>query len=319
MNMHRVAAALALASLSASTLAQSYPVKPIRMVVAIAPGGGLDAGARLTSAKLSEVLGQPVVVENRPGAGSTIGAAAVAAAAPDGYTLHYSGTSLLIAPALYKKLTFDPVTSFTAVGGVCWEQLVLAVNPSMPVKSTSELIALLKSNPGKYSFASPGVGSPHHLSMELFKKQAGVDTVHVPYKGAGPILPDLIGGTVHIAIMSAAATVPQAKAGKVRAIAVTRPVKIAIAPDWPAIAEVLPGFEAYSRHFIVAPSGTSPDVVGRLSAALSTALSSEETRQAYVKQGAMAEYVGPAVLAERIRNEVQLWGAIARESGATLD
>lgn len=306
-------------AVAAPAPAQKYPTKPVRMIVGIPPGGGLDAGARLTASKLSEVLGQAVVVENRPGAGGTIGAAAVAAAAPDGYTLQYSGTSLLVAPSLYKQLTFDPVKSFTPIGGVCWEQLVVTVNPMVRAKTTAELIALLKANPGKYSYASPGVGTPHQLTMELFKKQAGVDVVHVPYKGAGLIVPDLISGVVQIAIMSAAASVPQAKAGKIRPIAVTRPVKISIAPDWPALADDLPGFDSSTSHFMLAPAGASAEVVIRLSEALKTVLSADDTKRSFLAQGATAEFVGPEALAARIRTEMAKWAAIARESGAKLD
>ncbi len=299
--------------------AQQYPIKAIRMLVGIAPGGGLDSGARLVAAKLSEVLGQPVVVENRAGAGGTIAAAAVAAAPPDGYTLQYAATSLLIAPSLYKKLSFDPVKSFTAVGGVGWEPLVVVVNPAMPVRTTAELIALLKANPGKYSYGSPGVGSVHHLAMEMFRTQAGVNIVHVPYKGAALYLPDLISGVLPIAIASVAASHPQAKAGKLRAIALTRPVKVAIVPEWPTLAESLPGFDASPSFFIVAPAGTPGDVVARLSEALRTAVSAEDLKRSFQAQGATAEFVAPEALAASIENDVRKWSRVAAESGAKLE
>ena len=299
--------------------AQQYPTKPVRMLVGIAPGGGLDSGARLVALKLSEVLGQPVVVENRPGAGGTIAAATVAAAPPDGYTLQYAASSLLISPSLYKNLPFDPVKSFTAVAGVGWEPLVLVVNPAVAAGTTAELIALLKANPGKYSYGSPGVGSVHHLAMEMFRTQAGVNIVHIPYKGAALYLPDLIGAVLPIAIASVASALPQAKAGKLRAIALTRPVKVAIAPDWPTLADTLPGFDASPSFFILAPAGTSAIVVARLSEALKTAVSAEDLKRSFQAQGATAEFVAPEVLAASIQADVRKWNAIAVASGAKLD
>ena len=304
---------------SAFCSAQQYPNKPIRMLVGIAPGGGLDSGARLVGSKLSEVLGQSVIVENRPGAGGTIAAAAVAAAPPDGYTLQYAASSLLIAPSLYKKLTFDPVKSFTAVGGVGWEPLVLVVNPAVPARTTAELIALLKANPGKYSYGSPGIGSVHHLAMEMFRTQAGVNIVHVPYKGAALYLPDVITGVLPLAIASVASALPQAKAGKLRPIALSRPVKLAIAPDWPTLADTLPGFDASPSFFVVAPAGTSPGVVAKLSGALKTAVSSDDLKRSFQAQGATAEFVAPEALAAKIQNEVRKWSAVAAESGAKLE
>lgn len=298
--------------------AQSFPAKPIRLVVGIAPGGGLDASTRLVASKLTEVLGQQVLVENRPGAGGTIAATAVASAAPDGYTLLYGSTSLVIAPALYDKLNFDPVKSFAAVGGVGKEPLVLAVNPGVPARTPAELITLLKANPGKYSYGSPGVGSALHLAMEMFKKQAGLNVVHVPYKGAAGYVPDIVSGVLPMAIMSVTAALPQAKAGKLRVIALTSPIKLSFAPDWPSLADILPGFDMPSTQFVVAPAGTGGEVIARLAAALKTALSAEDARKAYAASGGELEFVPPAELAVRIREDVVKWGTIAREAGARL-
>ncbi len=318
--MHSLIGGLALLACAAvPCMAQQYPSRPIHLLVGIAPGGGLDSGARLVAGKWSEVLGQTVVVENRPGAGGTIAAAAVAAAAPDGYTLQYAATSLLISPSLYKNLTFDPIKSFTPVGGVGWEPLVIVVNPSVPAKNTAELIALLKANPGKYSYGSPGVGSVHHLAMEMFKTQAGVNIVHVPYKGAALYLPDLITGVLPIAIASVASSLPQAKAGKLRPIALTRPIKLAIAPDWPTLAETLPGFDASPGFFILAPAGTSADIVSRLSEALRIAVSAEDLKRSFQAQGATADFVPPEVLATGIQNDVRKWSAAVAQSGAKLE
>jgi tripartite-type tricarboxylate transporter receptor subunit TctC len=312
-------ALFALCACAVTAIAQQYPTKPIRVIVGQPPGGGVDTSARAVSSKLSPLLGQQVVVENRSGAAGTIGAAAVAAAPPDGYTLHYAGTALLIASSVYTNLPFDLTRSFTAIGGVGLEHFVLVVNPALPAKNTAELIALLKANPGKYSYASAGVGSPHHLTMELFKKQAGVEAVHIPYKGASQILPDLVGGVLPIAIMSASSTISQAKAGKLRVIGITSLTKLATVPDWPVLADQLPGFDTSANHFIVAPAGTSPQVVARLSEALKVVLAADDIKQSFLARGVTAEFVAPEALALRIQSEARKWGTVAKESGATPD
>ena len=190
---------------------------------------------------------------------------------------------------------------------------------SGPARTTAELIALLKANPGKYSYGSPGVGTVHHLAMEIFRTQAGVNIIHVPYKGSAQYLPDLISGVLPIAIASVAAAHPQARAGKLRPIALTRPVKVAIVPDWPTLAESLPGFDASPSFFIVAPVGTPGDVVARLSEALRTAVSAEDLKRSFQAQGATAEFVAPEVLAASIENDVRKWSKVATESGAKLE
>ena len=299
--------------------AQNFPSRPIRMIIGIAPGGGFDTGARQVATEVSQVLGQQVLVENRPGAGTTIASAAVAAAAPDGYTLQYADTSLLIAPSLYKNLPFDPVKSFTAVCGVGWETLALVVNPAVPAKTTAELIALLKANPGKYSYGSPGVGTVHHLAMELCKTQAGVDVVHIPYKGAALYIPDLVTGVLPMAIASVTATLPHVKAGKLRAIALTRPTRLALAPDWPTLAETLPGFDAAPSFFVLAPAGTPSELVAKLSAAFKKAVSVDRLKRSFAERGATAEFVAPEVLTASIGADVRKWSAIAKGAGAKAE
>src|SRR5918998_993335 len=199
---------------SALAHGQTYPAKPIRMLVGYSPGGGADALARIVASKMGGELGQQVLVENRPGAGATLAADAVAKAAPDGYTIMFADSALLIAPSIYARLPFDALKSFAPVGGAVTTPLVVVVNPSVPAKSTQELIALVKAEPGKYSYGSPGVGTVHHLAMELFKKQAGISLLHVPYKGASAIVPDVISGQLPIAIMSASPALAQSKAGR---------------------------------------------------------------------------------------------------------
>jgi tripartite-type tricarboxylate transporter receptor subunit TctC len=296
--------------------AQPYPSKPIRLLVGIAPGGGLDASTRIVAGALSKVIAQQVVVENRAGAGGTIAAATVASAPADGYTLLYGSTSLMIAPAIYDNLAFDPVKSFAPVAGTVTDPLVIAVNPGVPARNTAELIALAKANPGKFSYGSPGVGTVHHLAMESFKTAAGLQIVHIPYKGAAGYVPDLIAGVLPIAVVSVAAALPQAKAGKLRVIAITSPGKLEVAPDWATLAEQIPGFDMPSTQFIMAPTGTPAAAIGRLSEALRTALTLDDTKRAFDAVGGQPEHVPPEALATRIREGVVKWSTIARESGA---
>jgi tripartite-type tricarboxylate transporter receptor subunit TctC len=302
----------------ASTLAQAqtYPNRPLRLFVGYAAGGGADALARLTALNLSEALGQQVVVENRAGAGGTLAADAVAKAQPDGYTLLFGETGLLVAPAIQASVPFDPIKSFAPVGSVCVLPLAVVANPNVAAKTTAELVALLKANPGKYSYGSPGIGTLHHLAMELFARQAGFDFVHVPYKGAAPIIPDLVSGQIPLAVLSAPPAMAQAKAGKIRAIALTSPVKLAGAPDWPALADTLPGFDASPRLFVLAPAGTPPAVVSRLEAALKAMLAKPAVLEALAGQGATAAPASAQELGALMVADLRKWGQVARESGA---
>jgi tripartite-type tricarboxylate transporter receptor subunit TctC len=310
---------IAFAAMAATAWAQAYPSKPIRMLVGYSAGGGADALARVVAAKLSDVLGQQVLVDNRPGAGATLAAEAVAKAAPDGYTLYFADTAILIAPSVYAKVAYDPIQSFTPVGGVASLPLVFVVNPSVPAATARELIALLKANPGKYSYGSSGVGTVHHLAFELFKKQAGVEVVHVPYKGAAPIVPDLLSNQIPLAIISATPALAQAKTGKLRPIALSSPVKLASAPDWPIMADTLPGFDASPRLFVLAPADTPAAIVNQLNAGLKEILGLPDVRDAFDKQGATATWNTPDALRSEIGAEVRKWSAIAKESGAKLD
>jgi tripartite-type tricarboxylate transporter receptor subunit TctC len=297
-----------------SVVAQQYPAKPVRMLVGIAPGGGLDTGTRTVANKLAELLGQPFIVENRAGGGGSIAAAAVVNASPDGYTLLMATTTLMIHPAVFAKLTYDPIKSFTPVGAAGTELLVISVNPSVPAKNTAELIALLRANPGKFNFGTPGVGTAHHLAMEMFKKQTGVDIVHIPYKGAALVTPDLISGQIPMAMMSVNTTLPQAKAGKIRVIAISSPVKLPVA-DWPAISETLPGFDASSTRLLMGPAGMSRDIVSRLSDGLRRMMASEDIQRAFTQQGAHWQFVSPDELAASMRADAAKWVAAAKDAG----
>lgn len=294
--------------------AQQYPAKPLRMLVGYSAGGGADALARLIAAKIADGLGQQVLVENRPGAGATIAAAAVASSPADGYTIFFADTALLIAPAIYQKLSFDSVKSFAPVSGACTTPLVIAVNNEVKAASVAELISTLKANPGRLSYGSPGIGTVHHLAMETFKRQAGVDIVHVPYKGASAIIPDVISGQLQIGIISAPPALAQSKAGRLRPIALTSPVRVAGA-DWPALADTLPGFDASPRLFVLAPAGTPAGVVTKLNETLKTALASKDLLDAFSAQGAFADWSTPQALGVLMAQESLRWAQVARDAG----
>ena len=296
--------------------AQPYPSRPIRMFVGYAAGGGADALARLTATQIGETLGQTVVVENRPGAGGTVAADALAKAPADGYTLYFADTAVLIAPAVYASVPYDPVKSFAPVAAVATLPLVVVTNPQVPARTAAELIALLKANPGKYSYGTPGIGTVHHLAMELFRKQGGFDYVHIPYKGATAFIPDLVSGQLPIGILSAPPALAQVKAGKVRAIAVTSPVKVTGATEWPALADTLPGFDASPALFLLAPAGTPAAVVYRLEAAVKAMHARPAVLDTLAAQGAIPMQAGTDELGKFIASEVRKWSAVAKESGA---
>ena len=306
------------ASFAAAAHAQSFPAKPIRMLVGYSAGGGADALARIVGAKMSADIGQQVLVDNRPGAGGTIAADTLAKAPPDGHTIMFADSALLIAPAIYAKLPFDVATSFAPVGGAVTTPLVVVVNPAVSAKTTAELIALLKADPKKYSYGSPGIGTVHHLAMELFKKQAGVIMLHVPYKGASAIVPDLISGQIPIGIMSASPALAQAKSGKLRPIALTSRVTVRGA-DWPALAETLPGFDASPRLFIIAPAGTPEPVISQLNAVLKSTLAARNVGEAVANQGGETDYTTAQQLGARMAEETRKWAQVAKDSGAKVE
>jgi tripartite-type tricarboxylate transporter receptor subunit TctC len=310
---------LSLAAAAAS--AEAYPTKLIRMIVPFPAGGTTDILARSVGQKLSEALGQQVIIDNRPGAGGNIGSDMVAKAAPDGYTL-LMGTvgTHAINSSLYAKMPFDHIKDFAPITLVAAVPNVLVVNPAVEAKSVQELIALAKAKPGQLSFASSGNGTSIHLSGELFKTMAGVDMLHVPYKGSAPALTDLIGGQVNLMFDNLPSSLAHIKAGKLRALAVTSSKRSAALPDVPTIAEAgLPGFEASSWFGVFAPAGTAKEIVTRLNMEIVKALNSPELKERLAAQGAEAVGNSPEQFAAHIKSETAKWAKVVKASGATVD
>jgi tripartite-type tricarboxylate transporter receptor subunit TctC len=297
--------------------AQAYPDRPVTLVVPYPAGGGNDVLARLVAEKMAKALGGSIVVENRGGAGGTIATRQVAKSAPDGYTLLIATSSLAINPSLYPNVGYDPRKDFAPIGLIASSSNVALVHPSVPARSVAELIALAKERPGKLDFASTGSGSSVHLAAELFASMAGIKLNHVPYRGSGPALTDLLGG--HVAIMFA--TLPPAiglvRDGKVRALGVTGPKRSTAFPDLPTIAEAgLPGYEAVLHYGLVAAAGTPRPIVDKLNAALREALNDEALRARLATEGAEPLPSSPEEYAADIDREEIKWSKIVRESGA---
>lgn len=317
----RCLAATALALVSVSAAASTYPDKPIKLVVPFPAGGPTDAMARLIGQNLSSKLGQPVVIDNRGGAGGTIATEAVANAAPDGYTLFFATTgTMAINPSLYKTLKVDPLKSFDAVGSVASTVNVLVVQPALPVGNVKELIALAKQKPGTLTFGSAGNGSSNHLSGELFKSMAAVDISHVPYKGSAAALTDLLGGRISMMFDTVSSQVQYLKAGKVKALGVTGAVRSEALPRVPTIAESgLPGFDVTIWFGLASPRGTAPEVIGRLNAELQTVLAQPEVRAQLAVLGANPLPGSPGDFARLIQRDASKWSPVVKASGASLD
>ncbi len=298
--------------------AQGYPNKPIRIVVPYAAGASTSLVTRAVGQKLTEAWGQPVIVDNRGGAGGAIGTEIVAKSPPDGYTL-LLGT-FGINSAVYSKLSYDPVKDFAPVILLATVANILAVHPSLPVTSVKELIALGKEKPGKLNYGSSGNGSTSHLSGEMLKSMAGISMTHVPYKGGAPMMADLLGGQLEVMFDQVPAVLPHVKAGRVRALAVTTARRSAAAPEVPTVAEAgVPGYEMTVWYALMAPAGTPRDIIGKLNTEMVKILNQPEFKQQMLAQGAELSSSTPEQLAEIIRTDLAKYAKVAKEAGATLD
>jgi tripartite-type tricarboxylate transporter receptor subunit TctC len=307
--LHLAAGAAALPGLSQIARAQAYPTRPVRIIVGFAAGGNVDLFARLIGQWLSERLRQPFIVENRPGAGTTIGTEAVVHAAPDGYTLLMASTAATISPALYEKLNFNFVRDITPVAGT---PFVMAVHPSVPAKTVPDFIAYAKTNSGKLSMASSGIGTTPHVAGELFKMMAGVTMVHVPYRGAGPALTDLIAGQVHIYFTALPEAIEHIRAGRIRALAVTTTARSEVLRDIPSVSEMLPGFEASFWAGLGAPLGTSIEIVDKLNKEINAALGDPKIKARLADLGGTVLSGTPADFGKLIADETEKWGKVIR-------
>ena len=306
------AAALALA---AGALAQNFPAKPIRLVVPLAPGGGGDLVSRMIAQKISDPLGQAVVVDNRPGGSTIIGTELVARSAPDGYTLVMATSSHGINPSLY-KLPFDPVKDFTAVAFIATSPMMLTVHPNVPAKTVKELVAVAKANPGKLNYGSSGIASIVHLAGELFNLSAGVKTMHIPYKGTGPALIDLLGGQIDMMFASPVPTIPHVKTGKLRAVAMASEQRLRAMPELPTVSESgLPGFEAATFFIVLGPANVPAAVVNRLSSEIVKAAQLPDVRERLTLEGANVVAGNPQQAMAHIQAEIARWTKVVKAAG----
>jgi tripartite-type tricarboxylate transporter receptor subunit TctC len=295
---------------------QEYPSRPVRIIVPSPPGGGTDIVARVLAQHFAKSFGQQFFVENKPGAGNMIGIEAVARAAPDGYTLLMTASTLALNSVLFKKVPYDPVRDFAPITLTATAPNVLLVHPSVPAQSLAEFIALAKAKPGTLSYGTPGIGTSPHLSMELLKSMAGIDLQHVPYKGTAAAVTDVIGGQIAATFANALTAKPQVDAGRVRALAITGPRRIDALPAVPPVAEAgVPGYEAMQWYGLLAPAGTSAAIVERLNAEALKALRSVEMKERLAADGAEPLGGSPAEFAALIRRELDKWTRVARAAG----
>ena len=299
--------------------AQQYPNRPIRLIVGYPPGGPADVTARLMGPQLTEALGQQVVIDNRAGAGGTVAATLLSRSEPDGYTVSIMANGeLAIAPNL-RKLPYDPLKDFAPVSRIGANQLALVVHPSVQAKTVAELVALAKAKPGAINFASAGTGSTAHLAGELFKSLAGIDIVHVPYKGAGPALTDLIGGQVHMLITGYPGALPHVKAGRLRELGATGVKRMIAAPDLPTIGETVKGYDVTSAYGLVLPRGTPQAIIARLHKETAAIVKKPDVREKLIALGFDPEGNTPADFSAQIKSEIAKWAKVIKAAGVKLD
>jgi tripartite-type tricarboxylate transporter receptor subunit TctC len=312
-------AGLVLAAFCGAAAAQSYPAKTVRMVVGYPPGGPTDVLARIVSQKLTQTWGQQVIVDNRPGASGMIGAEFTARAAPDGYTLLMVPVTYAVTPSLFAKMTYDVEKDLSPVAQVAAAPFILVVHPTLPVKTVKDLIALDRRSPGQINFASASTGGMPHLAGELFNSMTGTKLVHIPYKGAAPATTDLLSGQVTLMFNNMLSAMPQVKAGRLRAVAVTSSKRSAAAPELPTIAETVPGYEASGWYGAFAPAATSKELIGRLNAEINRIMKMPDVTQRLAGDGVEAVGTTPEQFGAYLKQEVAKWGKVVKASGAKAD
>jgi tripartite-type tricarboxylate transporter receptor subunit TctC len=317
--LHLAAGAAALPVVPRIARAQAYPARPVRIIVGFAPGGGSDIMARLIGPWLSERLGQQFIIENRPGASSNIATEAVVNATPDGYTLLLATLPNAISVTLYEHLKFNFIRDITPVAGISRDPFAIEVNPSMPIKTVPEFIAYAKANPGKINMASGGIGSGNHIFGELFKMMTGVSLVHVPYRGAGPALVDLLGGQVQVMFASMSSSIEYVRAGKLRALAVTTATRLDALPDIPTVGDFVPSYEASFWTGIGAPKNTPAKIVDKINTEINAALADLKMKARLAELGVTALPGSPADFNKLIAAETEKWGKVVRAANITPD
>jgi tripartite-type tricarboxylate transporter receptor subunit TctC len=318
-NLVRALALVLAAALPVTALSQPFPTKPVRLVVPFPPGGATDIIARLVGQKLQEIWGQTVLIEYKPGGGTVVGTDFVAKSPPDGYTMGVVITAHVINPGLRTDLPYDTTKDLSGVSMVAVQHIALVATPGLEANTVPELIALAKKNPGKLTYATPGTGTAMHLAGELLKSQAGIDIVHVPYKGGAPAYPDVISGRVALQIDPMSASMPNIKAGKVKLLAITSPQRAPTVPDVPTVAETLPGFSVLSISGVVVPSATPREVVRKASADINRALAASDLVERMAQQGMEPSGNTPEQFDAFIRAEIEKWSKVVKASGAKLD
>jgi tripartite-type tricarboxylate transporter receptor subunit TctC len=317
--LYLAAGAAALPALSRAAKAQTYPSRPVRLIVGFAAGGSADIVARLVGQRLTDELSQPFIVENRPGAGTNIGTEAAAKAMPDGYTLLLVTTANAINTTLYEKLNFNFIRDIAPVASLVREPNAMVVHPAVPARSVAEFIAYAKANPGKVAMASAGNGAPSHISGELFKMMTGVNLVHVPYRGGGPALIDLVGGQVQLYFAPMLATIEYIRAGTLRALAVTTRERSGALPGVPVVDEFVPGYEASQWYGIGAPRGISAEIVDKLNRAANAGLADPKMKARFADTGTTVLIGSPAEFGGLIADETEKWGKVVKFSGAKAE
>jgi len=316
--LHLAAGAATLPAMSRFAWAQAYPTRPVRLIVPLAPGGATDIVARVIGQWLSERLGQPFIVENRPGAGTNLGTEAVVRAAPDGYTLLLAAPNNAINASFYEKLNFNFIRDIAPVAGIISHSLVIVVHPSVPAKTVPEFIGYAKANPGKLNMASPGNGTPNHVSGELFKMMAGVDMVHVPYRSGGPALTDLIAGQVQVMFPATVSSIEYIRDGRLRALAVTTATRSELLPDIPTVDQFVPGYEASGWFGLGAPKATPAEIVEKPNKEINAGLADPRIKTRLADLGGTPLVGSPADFGKLIADETEKWAKVIRSANIRL-